>query len=189
MESEYIRHRHGTQNIWSVTGHRPDKLGGYDYPERDKYLIDLAATILSNGVLNKPDLVLIGMAQGWDTCVAYACLLADIPYIAAVPFSGQEGMWPWPVKQQYYDLLRRAAEVVIVSPGGYEAWKMMARNAWMIERTTSHVLALWNGDTSGGTASTVAMAKSHHKWIVNAWPDFQAWALFEGLTDVKQTKV
>lgn len=163
-------------SIWSVTGHRPNKLGGYDNPERDIRLINLASKAINSDLYPKPDKIITGMAQGWDTCIAYTCLSLNIPFIAAIPFRGQEGMWPHPVQDEYRYLLSKAEKVEVISAGGFSTWKMMRRNAWMIEQTTGPVLALWNGDETGGTAETIKMAKSNGKIIVNLWPEFYQWA-------------
>lgn len=72
--------------IISFTGHRPDKLGEPYHPTPAK-AVHLAIDFLLNA---KPDLCVVGMAQGWDMSVAYACTKLDIPFTAAIPFIGQE---------------------------------------------------------------------------------------------------
>lgn len=73
------------------------------------------------------------MALGYDWMIAKVAIKLGIPFIAAVPFVGQEAIWPQKSKDQYNQLISKASEVKIVSEGGYSAWKMQVRNCWMID--------------------------------------------------------
>jgi uncharacterized phage-like protein YoqJ len=146
----------------AFTGHRPDKIGGYDLPnptymhvcqEIDRVLREL-----------KPDKVISGMALGVDQWAANVALKLNIPFIAAVPFLGQEGKWPNKSQQLYKKMLEKAAEIVIVSEGGYAASKLQIRNEWMVDRCDV-LVAVFDG-TSGGTANCVTYAKGKGKEIV-----------------------
>lgn len=154
-------------SIVAVTGHRPDKLGGYDQNAMD-WLVAVAYKSLR---LLKPDAVITGMALGWDTAVAEAAVGLRIPFIAAVPFKGQERLWPEPSQDRYRALLDQAQTVVYVSPPGYAPFKMQARNRWMVDKADT-VLALWDG-SNGGTGNAVRYALRQQKPLVNAWPIFQ----------------
>jgi len=55
--------------ILAVTGHRPEKLGGYG-PAVAERLFNLASSELQG---LRPEYVLTGMAIGWDQAVADAC--------------------------------------------------------------------------------------------------------------------
>lgn len=150
--------------ILAATGHRPDKLGGYDKPHVDTALRNLALEYLEAAA---PAKVISGMAQGWDTAWAEAALQLGIPLVAAVPFEGQAARWPHEAKLRWTRLVGRATETVIVSPGGYETWKMQARNRWMVNHGDV-LVALWNGGP-GGTANCVEYAQQERKPIVNLW--------------------
>jgi uncharacterized phage-like protein YoqJ len=76
------------------------------------------------------------MALGCDIAFAKASLNLDSPFIAAVPFAGQESMWPPETRREYNNLLARAITVHVVTPGGYSAAKMQARNDWMVDYPT-----------------------------------------------------
>lgn len=152
--------------ILAATGHRPNKLGGYG-PEVLKRLIVGATTTLTE---EKPDAVISGMALGWDTAWALAALDLGVPLLAAVPFAGQDSRWPDANRDQYRQILSRAASVKVVCDGGYTAWKMHARNAWMVNRCDK-LIALWDG-TPGGTASCVAYARRKRKPVENLWRDW-----------------
>lgn len=154
--------------ILSGTGHRPDKLGGYDRRTAMR-LRDLACRHLSERP-QLPEFVISGMALGWDTALAYAALDLIVPLIAAVPFEGQERMWPEESQKHYRWLLKHADQVVHVSAPGYANWKMQRRNEWMVDHS-HEVLALWNG-TSGGTANCIRYAETTGKRITNLWQEF-----------------
>ena len=150
--------------ILAVTGHRPDKLGGYG-PQARNRLEDFAVGILA---VRQPALVITGMAQGWDQAVAAACRTLCIPYHAAIPFRGQEKMWPAEGQNYWRGLLTDAVGQTIVCPGNYDPRKMQTRNEWMVDRCTK-VLALWNG-SSGGTSNCVAYARRiRGREVENVW--------------------
>lgn len=154
--------------IIAATGHRPDKLGGYD-PAIEARLQKLASEYLDEA---RPAVVISGMALGWDTAIALASLEARIPLIAAVPFRGQDGKWSPQGRERYADILVRATEVHVVSEGGYASHKMQLRNQWMVDHC-NRLVALWNG-TPGGTANCVNYAISVGKRdaIDNLWPQW-----------------
>lgn len=142
--------------IVAFTGHRPDKLGGYKVPnpiynfvcqEIDRALREL-----------KPEKVITGMALGIDQWAAYIAHRQGIPFLAAIPFLNQERKWPTQSQKTYQQLLKLAAEKVIVSPGEYSAAKMQIRNEWMVDHCNK-LIAIWDG-TPGGTANCINYAKS-----------------------------
>lgn len=96
------------------------------------------------------------MALGVDQDFAEVCIELGIPLIAAVPFEGQDRLWPTKSQEWYRALLSHAHEVVLVNGGPYASWKLQARNEWICEHI-SVLLAVFNG-TAGGTASTILSA-------------------------------
>jgi uncharacterized phage-like protein YoqJ len=149
--------------IVAGTGHRPNKVGGYSQEASSK-LYYLAKDWLA---VNKPDKVISGMALGWDQALANAAYVLDIPFVAAVPFAGQQQAWPEESRQFFDFLLGAAEEIVIVSDGGYAPWKMQVRNEWMVDHCDT-VLALWDGN-NGGTGNCIKYANKVGKPIVNLW--------------------
>lgn len=142
-------------HIISVTGHRPDKLGGWKVPNPTYNAVLHALRETFKAM--RPTMVISGMALGVDQWAAQVCIDDGIPFWAAVPFAGQEAVWPEYSRARYKYLLSRAAGSTIVSDGGWAASKMHIRNQWMVDRC--HLLvAVWNG-TPGGTASCVAYAE------------------------------
>lgn len=150
--------------IIAATGHRPDKSGGYG-AAADQRRRDLAFDYLAE---RRPRYVISGMALGWDTAFAEAAYNLGIPFVAAVPFRGQDSRWPEHSRQVFRALLAVAAEVVIVSPGLYTAYAMHRRNEWMVDRC-DRVCALWDG-SDGGTGSCLKYARKMGKPIDNVWP-------------------
>jgi uncharacterized phage-like protein YoqJ len=155
--------------ILGVTGHRPNKLGGYSPAAQDR-MHRFAVFVISS---YKPSTVIIGLALGWDTAVAKACIDLRVPFIAAVPFEGQETLWPAESRHEYYRVIAHAAKVVYVSPPGFSASKMQIRNEWIVDNCT-HLAALHDG-SSGGTNNCVKYAKSVKKPTVNLW---DSWTTF-----------
>lgn len=153
--------------IISATGHRPDKLGGYGNLISAR-LENLAGSWLHTNklALNITD-VIVGMAQGWDMAVARACIAQKIPFIAAIPFPGQEKMWPIAKQIHYKWILSLADEIVIVSKGKYTSKKMQKRNEYMVDHSNL-ILAMWDG-SAGGTANCLNYAVSRSKTIVNLY--------------------
>lgn len=153
--------------ILAATGHRPVKLGGYGAYVFARlklgarhYLADAA-----------PDRVISGMALGWDQAWAWAAVDLGIPFVAAMPFYGQETQWPEESRERYHDLLEHAAEVVTVCEGGYAPWKMQRRNEWMVDHCDK-MIALWDG-SNGGTANCVRYAERVGKPVENLWPQWR----------------
>ena len=153
--------------IIAGTGHRPNKLGGYS-----DVAFDALCEIIHDWLDENPrvEKIISGMALGWDMALADTAVVRGIPLVAAVPFVGQERMWPDKSKRIYQELLSGASEVVVVSEGEYAPWKMQIRNKWMVDNCDT-VLATWNG-TDGGTANCVRYAQAANKPIVNLWDKF-----------------
>jgi hypothetical protein len=159
-----------------ATGHRPQKCGGFSEAAQlvlRQIAIDWLAALNPRGAVS-------GMALGWDTAIVEACLHLGLPYVACIPFRGQESKWPLSSRQAYANYIRRAAKVVVCSLGGYSANKMQVRNERMIEMALKNgpgpehsiLLAMWDG-TSGGTNNCLLYAHTRMETI-NTWSHFLA---------------
>lgn len=144
------------------TGHRPDKLGGYSDEAFNK-LVEIAENTLKKIKVNE---VISGMALGWDMALAQAAINLNLPFIAAIPFKGQELKWVVKTQVYYRDLLTKAKKVEIISEGGYSSEKMQIRNEWMVDNCDL-VLTMYNGDTFGGTFNCIKYASKLNKPMVN----------------------
>jgi uncharacterized phage-like protein YoqJ len=147
--------------VVAFTGHRPDKLGGYRTPNPlyakvchaiEKALIEL-----------RPTKAISGMALGVDQWAANICVKLGIPFIAAIPFAGQENVWPEESKRIYRLLLARSTEQHIVSKGGYSARKLQIRNEWMVDNCNK-LIAIWDG-SRGGTGNCVNYAHTVNREV------------------------
>ena len=166
--------------IIAATGHRPEKLGGHDNQVR-LALGGLATEYLSQ---TQPEKVIVGMALGWDQAVAGACAALRIPFIAAIPFEGQESRWPEDSQRRYFRLLGMAEEVEVIgileTGSAHEvSAAMQARNEWMVDRA-DRMLALWDGSW-GGTFNCIKYAQKIGLPIDNLW---QRWTMPEELRDL-----
>lgn len=152
--------------IVAATGHRPNKLGGYD-AETEKKLIDFATAVLQQ---HQPSTVITGMAIGWDLAIAQAAVRLGIPFHAYIPFNGQELKWPDSTRLYYRALLRHAQHVVVCSEGGFSKDAMQIRNVAMVDNC-HELVALWNGST-GGTANCLRYAREVNRPFTNYWPEW-----------------
>lgn len=147
--------------IIAGTGHRPDKLGGYTN-EAFLKLVKIAEDWIKE---NNPTKVISGMALGWDQALAQASCNCNVPFIAAIPFKGQESAWSEKSQKYFNKLLKKAESIVYTSDGGYAPYKMQVRNKWMVDNSDA-LLAMWDG-TNGGTYNCVSYAQSKDKKIIN----------------------
>lgn len=142
--------------VVALTGHRPKDLGGY---APNPVAIAVYAAMREHLIQLRPTLAYSGMAQGVDQWGVDLCIQLGVPFIAAVPFQGQELKWPFKRdRDRYHELLSQAREVKVVCPGGYDGYKMQLRNEWMVNRCT-HLLAVWNGKKHGGTYNCLKFAR------------------------------
>lgn len=181
-----------------VTGHRPDKLGGYNprNPVRvamreafKEYLLCLiGAHLLETGSIDAE--VYVGMAQGWDTDCAEVCIAAQVPFVACVPFDGQEKLWDSSARRLYKELLAKAKLVNVLghAPTGKNAATHLLhrRNAFIVENC-SVIVAAFDG-SPGGTAVTLNFARSRKRkeYILN--PRDYAPAYWQGLRDLEMAR-
>lgn len=160
----------------AVTGHRPNKIFKDDpYSSENVHLLTaFAAAQLRD--YSDLSMVITGMALGWDQAIAQACLALDIPFTAAIPFTGQESRWPPASQRAYRMLLSKAAAQVIISPNTpYHPRLMQVRNEWCCNECDS-LLALWDG-SAGGTGNCVEYFRAHHHQRVfkNIWSEWLQW--------------
>lgn len=152
------------------TGHRPDKLGGYNENNSTangikKALADRIEQFIAEGFSE----FISGGALGIDTWAAEAVLEAkkSHPHVRltiAKPFPSQDTKWFEESKVRFKAFCDASDRVVDVSPDPYTVQKMQVRNEWMVDNADV-VLAVWDG-SSGGTGNCVRYAKKRSKRIV-----------------------
>lgn len=111
-----------------------------------------------------------GMALGFDQLVCDACIELGIPFVAAVPCDAQDSLWSVTQKVRYSLLLEQASRVVQVTPGGYEPWKMHARNGWIVTNSNEMVV-YWDGFYQGGTSGCMKIVRSKKLPFHNIFKD------------------
>ena len=172
-----------------VTGHRPNKLWGYNLEEEnyEKLISYFKNYILSEKVTDVYD----GMALGLDTVVAMAVLSLkeegyDIKLHACIPCAGQESRWNFMDRIRYANILSKCDEILaindkmimtpvsiinissieyrLIEPDGclYQVEYrpyLMQERNKIIVNNCDTLIALWDG-SSGGTANCVNYAKT-----------------------------
>ena len=139
----------------AFTGHRPDKLGGYQNDAAHRAIRRHMRDFLNEA----PDgelIVISGGALGIDQFSMEVGLHLELPVVAALPFKGYDAKWPASSRRIYEKLLDKCHEVLYVCEPGYEASKLQRRNEWMVDNSDI-VTAYWNG-TPGGTSNCVEYA-------------------------------
>lgn len=148
----------------AVTGHRPDKLGGYNAFNSFRLLKEHMKSVI---VTHTQPTLISGCALGIDQLWMEAGLELGVDVIAAIPFKGYDLKWPQRSRDTYAKLLARCKETIHVCEPGYSASKLQKRNEWMVDNSDL-LIAYWNG-TPGGTANCVQYAsnKGHAVLIFN----------------------
>lgn len=154
--------------IIAFTGHRPDKLGGWD--PFNPVAARVRRAIEAELSRARPDWVISGMALGVDQWAAEICVALGIPFVAALPCDDMDRRWPPWARTRHRELVRQAREQVVVSPGPYRPWKMQRRNEWMVDRCSS-LIAVFDG-SPGGTYNTLEYAAQAGKPVTRLawWP-------------------
>jgi uncharacterized phage-like protein YoqJ len=171
------------------TGHRPDKLGGYDWDSKKNILImQKIVDIVEKLIINENAKTFIfGGALGIDQ-MAFECVKKiqehwchDLKMILAVPFEQQAIKWFKKEDVDKYNSQKEwADEIVYVDTvpgyeyksfdvGLYHPAKMDLRNRWMVDNSDM-VFAVYNG-TKGGTNNCLNYARMKNKKVTGFNPD------------------
>lgn len=155
----------------AVTGHRPNKLYGYNIFSRE--WISLKEEFKKLLVANHCTEAITGMALGVDTVFALAVLdLQDEGYNiklhCAIPCRKQSCRWNRESVELYDNILDRADVVKLVTDAEYEPWMMQVRNEYMVD-LADKIIAVWDG-SNGGTANCVRYAEKKGKDIIRIVP-------------------
>lgn len=156
--------------IIGVSGHRSHKIK-IGYHDGSNVFVQWRLRRLAKTYLKhyNPEEVIAGMATGFDTAVAEACVELGIPYTAAIPFKGQESRWEKEQRQIYKELLEKAKNVHVVYKGPPSKKAYLDRNKFIVDNADM-MLVLWDKkDKVGGTSHAVYYAYNNNKEIVNLW--------------------
>lgn len=167
----------------ALTGHRPDKLAGYNLnnPFYDRLRVRLIRTI-ERALDNYPMVEChSGMALGADTVWAQAIVECQekygrdrIRFIADIPDENQSSRWFNKAdRDRWKELVDRADEVrkyAHLNVGKSYAYILNQRNIGMI-KACDILIAIYNGDATGGTANGVRDGVRMGKFIMCVHPD------------------
>lgn len=162
------------------TGHRKDKLDLYNHPENEikivSQLYKVIVGVLQDNPNEKEFHFYSGGAIGFDQ-IAFKVVdiiknkYTDITIIneVDVPFKLQYIKWSIEEKEEYFKQIEIADEVIMVDSlekykvkglanETYHPAKMDKRNRYMVDNSNI-IIALWNGDKTGGTYNCIKYAK------------------------------
>lgn len=160
-----------------VTGHRPQKLFGYDRYAYAPLMQTLQGVLTQTIEAYDLDTVITGGAQGADQLAFWAtnAIKRDRPElrnVVYVPFRGQERLWPTQGlfgQSDYRHMLEAADNVRICAAvrGDNVAGALLRRNHMMVDAAIVVVaVADEQNLTGGGTAATVRYARRCRKPVV-----------------------
>lgn len=149
------------------TGHRPDKLNGYDPKDNKKLLWEISRAV-EYSILEGVDTFISGMALGVDMWSALIVLKLKEKYphiklVCAIPCKNHSIKWNKKDQDLWVKITQAADEIVFVTETEYTHSCMQDRNEWMVDNSDT-VLAVWDG-TSGGTGNCVIYAQKEKKEI------------------------
>jgi uncharacterized phage-like protein YoqJ len=165
---------------WSFTGHRPNKIHGFDWnnpwENPGVYAVrDLLLPVLEEKIQQGATKFLSGGAIGFDQIAFFTVQLLKKYYphfqnCVAAPYREQPKVWKHPdIQRWYFRMLELADSVVYVDElpqyqrdsrtpvGVHSNYKLQIRNEYMVD-STEGVIAFWDG-TTGGTANCVQYAQ------------------------------
>lgn len=179
----------------SFTGHRPNKLGGYDYSSgvNVKIMEILKSKLIDIVTLSREKDIhfIVGGALGLDQMAYIICSqlkqelnTCNISIEVAVPFKNQSCKWIESSKQLYQKQLDIADKVTYVdtldsykikgySEDIYYPAKMQKRNMYMVDNA-DFIISIWDG-SNGGTKNCVMYTKSLNKKVLNLNPNTYEW--------------
>jgi uncharacterized phage-like protein YoqJ len=151
----------------SVTGHRPNKLYGYNL--KDKRYDELKNSLKKILIENNCTEAITGMALGVDTVFALAVLELkeeghDIKLHCAIPCKNHSSKWFKESIDLYDNILEKADTVKLVTDEVYKPYLMQVRNEYMVN-LADKVIAVWDG-SNGGTGNCVKYAQKQNKEII-----------------------
>lgn len=155
------------------TGHRPQKLNGFNPLDNIDMLKELKNIIIDHIENKGVDTFISGMALGVDMWSARIVLgLKDkyphIKLVCAIPCENQWSKWKYESTQEWNNIVTKADKVHYVSTETFTAWCMQDRNKWMVDHS-DYVIAVWDG-SKGGTENCVKYAIKQEKEILQLNP-------------------
>lgn len=156
--------------ILAGTGHRPNRLGGYNATTHKK--LNVLATTAVNKL--EPSYGYCGGALGWDIAWGYALMGAGVPYCLALPSRTMGSNWPL-YSRMLLEHLREKADRVHYLRDSYSREAYIERDRYMVDNAQG-VVALLDPTltTTSGTSYTCQYAQTLHLPVMNLWSLYTA---------------
>jgi uncharacterized phage-like protein YoqJ len=156
------------KNVACFTGHRPNKLNGYDPKDNKELLWRIRNTVVELIEKRGVSTFINGLALGVDMWSAMIVLKLKEEYphiklISAVPCRNHSSKWNKESQNQWNDICEKSDEVVLVTDEEYKPYLMQVRNKWMVDKSDI-IIAVWDG-TQGGTANCINYAIKSKKEV------------------------
>ncbi len=151
--------------IYGVTGHR-------DAGQKPGELEDFARLIVARMIDTGCTEIANGMAWGWDMAVAAACVDLKLPFIALLPFPGQQQRWAEKDVTLFPKLLAEARTVWYA--GKLRLNENYLKRDRLIVQSASQLWALDSGRPSG-THTTVLFAEEIGCTVVPLWDRWRSY--------------
>lgn len=139
--------------ILAATGHR---IANFDKARKNlRDFLEINHAAIGAGIS--------GMAAGWDTIFARACLHYKIPLLCYIPYKGQN-----PTSEHYDDILSKAKKVIYCADNYYKDC-FLDRDKAMVN-SSDLIIACWDINIKkGGTYYTINYAKTKKMLVFNLW--------------------
>lgn len=181
--------------IIGFTGHRPNKLGGYGQVNPLRAKVKKAMEQKVRAAIEKfsatHEIVIVtGGALGVDQWAAALANHLNLRHAMIIPFKHFDSQWPQSSRTvlnelkattdvalalEYASMLgvlddsQSLEEGVIYVGTEYSREIYQKRNEWMVDVSTA-MIAVWNGDQTGGTANCVGYIRAQNKPMVHINP-------------------
>ena len=133
-----------------VLGHRPPELGGYDTnPVADGVRRKMTEILRGLLAVHRDLVVLTGLGLGAEQLGAEAAAVAEVPYVAVLPFPDPDAVWPAGSRATFRLLLDAAHDTIVLSTKSPTSKQtagaaIRKRNAWLIAHADV-ALVVWDG--------------------------------------------
>lgn len=159
--------------VCSFTGHRPNKLSGYNPKDNAKLLWKLHEVIVDHVKDKDVDTFINGVALGIDMWGARIVIKLKETYphlklISAIPCRNHSNRWPESSQKEWQFVIDNSDETVLVTDEEYKPFHMQIRNQYMVDNS-DYVISVHDG-SKGGTGNCVEYARKKNKQITNIDP-------------------
>lgn len=158
------------------TGHRPDKLFGYDRNSKGnvRVLNDLREEIIYLIEVEEVSIFITGMALGIDTWAALIIIelkeiYPHIKLIGAIPCKEYYSTWEEESIKEFHYIISKCDQYFYVVDTKYTKTCLKKRNMWMVDRA-KYVLAIFNNENNGGTYHCIQYAERKGRIVVTINP-------------------